>query len=186
MSAPGKAGFLRRLLRPLRHRSPRFLACTLFLGLGVFLAAAQLPRHFALTLTDSVTPRLFFLDEAHKAGPGDYVLFRIAEERIRAAAVGGILEQVRNGGEVRVIKRIGCVEGQRLVVVEREYFCEGVWLGRAKEVSRKGEPLTAFVFNGKIPAGEVFVVGDHPDSFDSRYFGLVGRAAFLARARPLF
>lgn len=186
MSAPGKDCLIRRLLQPLRHKSPRFLARVLALGLLVFLAAAQLPRHFALTLTDSVTPRLFFLDKAHKAGPGDYVLFRIEEEHIHAADVGGILELVRNGGEVRVVKRIGCGAGQRLVVVEREYFCEGVRLGLAKEVSRKGEPLAAFVFNGEIPAGEAFLVGDHPDSFDSRYFGLVKRSAFIARARPVF
>ena len=47
-------------------------------------------------------------------------------------------------------------------------------------------PLPLFRFDGVIPEGKLFVVGHHPRSWDSRYFGFVDVEEVLNRAYPLF
>jgi signal peptidase I/conjugal transfer pilin signal peptidase TrbI len=86
-----------------------------------------------------------------------------------------------------VMKILGCNEGDLLTVdAEKKFYCNGEYLVRAKDISLKGEPLQHFVFNGTIPKGVMFVMGQHKDSFDSRYFGFVDKSRILAKAYPIF
>lgn len=86
----------------------------------------------------------------------------------------------------RVIKRVSCVPGERLETRGRDYYCNGMFLGRAKEVGRKGQKLDNFAFNGTVPEDRMFVTGDHPDSYDSRYWGFLSKEEVTASANPLF
>ena len=72
------------------------------------------------------------------------------------------------------------------VDAEKKFFCNGEYLVRAKDFSLKGEPLQHFTFNGPVPKGFMFVMGQHKDSFDSRYFGFVEKSRILAKAYPIF
>jgi signal peptidase I/conjugal transfer pilin signal peptidase TrbI len=86
-----------------------------------------------------------------------------------------------------VMKILGCNEGDVLTVdTDKMYYCNGEYLVRAKDFSLKGEPLQHFVFNGTIPKGVMFVMGQHKDSFDSRYFGFVEKNRIMAKAYPIF
>lgn len=85
------------------------------------------------------------------------------------------------------MKIIGCDEGEVLTVDANKYFyCNGEYLVKAKDLSLKGEMLQHFIFNGKIPEGFMFVMGQHKDSYDSRYFGLLEKTRVIAKAYPLF
>lgn len=85
------------------------------------------------------------------------------------------------------LKRVECDEGEQLSVDEsKTYFCSGRYLGRAKDRSRAGEAVRHFCFNGVVPAGKMFVMGDHIDSYDSRYIGFVDKAEVVGRAWPIF
>jgi len=106
---------------------------------------------------------------------GDYVMFRTRTD---------LVDRCREG--CYLIKRVVCTAGQRLRVRNREFFCDGVFLGRAKTRSKKGVPVQAFRYDGVIPEGMLFVMGCHPDSYDSRYFGFVRVSDVEAVARPLF
>jgi conjugative transfer signal peptidase TraF len=147
-------------------------------------AGSFLPGRISVTLTPSVKHRVWWLskDTSH-VRHGQYVLFHLPSSRLTGMAVP---ETVVNGLDIRAIKRVGCDEGETLSRRGRDFFCEEEFLGHAKERSQKGEPLAPFQFSGKIPPGEVFLVGDHPDSFDSRYFGLVEKSNYQAWARPIF
>ena len=75
--------------------------------------------------------------------------------------------------------------GDTLTTQQSTYFCNGKYLGEAKPMTMKDEPLTQFVFNGTIRAGQAFLMTPHPDGFDSRYWGFASMDK-LQKVRPLF
>jgi len=148
------------------------------------IAGAFLPGRISVTLTPSVIHRVWWLsDDTSQVRHGEYVLFHLPYDRMKGMPVPDAVSDKKG---IRAIKRVGCDEGEALRRKGRDFFCGDEFLGRAKERSQKGQPLTPFPFYGMIPPGEVFLVGDHPDSFDSRYFGLVEKEHYLAWARPIF
>lgn len=150
----------------------------------VALAGSWLPGRISVTLTPSVKHRIWWLSQdISRIRHGEYVLLHLPVARLAGLPVP---EAVTEGGSIRAIKRVGCDEEEELRRVDRDFFCGGEFLGHAKKQSQDGKPLAPCAFSGKIPVGQVFLVGDHPDSFDSRYFGLVEKRLFLAWARPVF
>lgn len=147
------------------------------------ITGAMIPSRFAVTLSPSLDYRVFFLSNFSTFEKGDYVLFYVRSEHIEKPTMA--------------IKKIACDEGETLIAVEignKSYFCvprfahwfNHEYIGTAKEYSLKGEKLESFAFNGKIPKGYAFVVGQHKDSYDSRYFGLVRKSEIKAKAYPIF
>lgn len=141
---------------------------TAALGLGLWL-----PAHISVALTPSLGYHVFFLtakgEELFKVG--EYLLFA---KKVDIAKID------------RLLKIVGCAPGQRLSVVNGEYACDGHILGQAMHSDSKGKPLPRFVFNGQVPAGSLFMIGPHPRSYDSRYFGFIHAASVLSKAWPLW
>lgn len=130
------------------------------------LVAWYLCQHIKVTLTNSLSKRVFWAVKD--------------QEKTRAIKTGMyiIFDQYVPKPESRVltfIKKVGCSRGEHLKFDSESYFCNEKYIGHAKRKSLKGEPLTPFIFNGRIPEGMFFAVGDHPYSFDSRYVGLISR-----------
>jgi len=139
------------------------------------LAASLIPQRIAVTLTPSVRHRIYLLDRApekQNISKTSYVLLRIDSKYL--------------GGARITIKQVACREGDTLRVEEARYYCNNVYLGKAKAFSLKGERVGHFNYDGVIPADDLFVFADHPDSFDSRYFGFVRKDDVLAIAYPIF
>lgn len=132
-----------------------------------------LPGHISITLTPSLGYRVFFLAAAGEEPfrEGDYLLF---SKRIETATTD------------RLLKRVGCAPGQRLSAINGEYACDGHFLGRAMSRDSKGKPLPQFAFNGEVPPDSLFMVGPHPRSYDSRYFGFIHADSVLNKAHPLW
>jgi len=142
---------------------------------AALLAWIYLISHISVTLTPSLSHRVFYIDKGFsKAGKGDYVLFDFSSELIEG------------GRPVKGLKQIGCDEGDYLQEMMGDYFCGMEYLGRAKERSLKGEPLSRFTYRGAVPPGKIFVVGDSVDSFDSRYWGFLDKREIIAKAYPIF
>lgn len=151
----------------------------LWLAITVLLTAGTLiPYKISVTLTPSLKHRIYWLiRNPDKVVRGDYVLFRHKE----------ISDRMGMKKSEDVMKILGCNEGDLLTVdAEKKFYCNGEYLVRAKDISLKGEPLQHFVFNGQIPKGLMFVMGQHKDSYDSRYFGFVYKSRILAKAYPVF
>ena len=84
-------------------------------------------------------------------------------------------------------KRIAGVPGDEIDVKDRKVYLNGKLIGEAKTHSRIGtlmEPIKP----GVIPPGYYFVVGDHPDSLDSRYeiTGLISAQQFIGKGYAIF
>ena len=155
------------------HNWRFWLAITVLL-----IAGTLLPYKFSVTLTPSLKHRIYWLTRnPDKVVRGDYVLFRHKE----------LSDRMGTKKSEDVMKILGCNEGELFTVdAEKKYYCNGEYLVRAKDISLKGEPLQHFVFNGTIPKGAMFVMGQHKDSYDSRYFGFVDKSRILAKAYPIF
>ena len=146
-----------------------------FLVLSLAIAGAVIPSRFTINPTPSLGATLFLLKNSPEAvRKGDYVVFRLKETDRRAPGR-------------QLVKKVTCDEGEILGVKEKEYWCNGdKYLGRAKELSLKGERLDSFSYNGIIPKGFCFVSGYHKDSYDSRYWGFLDKKDVNALAYPLF
>lgn len=90
------------------------------------------------------------------------------------------------------LKRIAGMPGDRVEVRGREvYVCPRSGMpcdlvAKRTEFDRTGRPWPAPGFEGTIPNDHYFVVGVHPLSFDSRYFGPIARPSILGRAVPVY
>lgn len=84
-------------------------------------------------------------------------------------------------------KRIAGLPGDRVTVLDRYVFVNGVNVGRAKFQTVDHKPLQP-IAPRVIPAGYYYVQGVGADSFDSRYelSGLVASRQILSKVRPLF
>lgn len=143
------------------------LFVALLLGTVLFTSRYQL----AVNMTESLPGSVFLIDKSHKrAVKGELVAFTWKNA-----------PPIPEG--ITVIKRVAGVTGDSVKVENRHVLINGLFVGRAKETSRTGEPLVA-IDEGLIPQDYFFATGDHPDSFDSRYKrpGLISTDAIKGRA----
>jgi conjugal transfer pilin signal peptidase TrbI len=133
--------------------------------------------------SDSVRYRLF-LKVSTPPAPGDYVL--VSKDALREEDIELIKKHGINNIP-SIVKKIGCSEGEILTVnTNLEYYCGSEYLGQAKTKTRKGFPLKPFIWNGPVPEGKVFIIGDNPYSYDSRYIGFVDRSHIITTLSPVF
>lgn len=151
----------------------------------VLLSGMMIPSRICITLTPSLNKRVFWMSHnVENIQKNDYVLFSLDTGRLSPDI--SIPDDVRKGDEVRAMKRVACVTGDLLKVDGQDYFCNDSFIGRSKLISIKGKRLTPFTYNGIVPEGLVFLIGDHPDSYDSRYYGFIDRMTFQAHVWPIF
>ena len=94
-------------------------------------------------------------------------------------------DEVTGGRKVYLLKRVGCLSKQSLKVSGKNYYCDGAYLGKAKEHDKKGRMVRNFEWDGPVPDGQFFAIADHKDSYDSRYYGFVELSKVENRAWPL-
>ena len=144
------------------------------------LLGAWLPGRITVATSASLDHRVFLLRPVPaQIETNDYLVFRHRD-----------LAQVRQGlgaNRERMIKRVGCRPGEWLQVdAEYRFSCNGRPLGQALATDSQGRPLPRFTHNGPVPAGQLFLVGTHHRSYDSRYFGFVDAHEILHQALPLW
>ncbi len=135
------------------------------------LAVYVTERNILVTVSASVEHRWFWRT-ADTPSRGDYATFMLKHP-------------LAGDQPVRLTKRLACWSGDVLSISGRDYFCNGEFLGVAKETGLNGQALPQFVDQGQIPQGKAFAVGAHKDSFDSRYWGLVD-VEDTERLSPIF
>ena len=148
--------------------------------LAFLLVGSWLPGRITVATSGSLDHRVFFLLPAPaKVELGYYLVFRRQH-----------LSQVQQGLRAdhdQMIKKVGCLPGEQLTMDEANYFfCNGRLLGQALEADSKGRPLPLFSFNGTVPAGKLFMIGTHPRSYDSKYYGFIDVHEISHQALPLW
>lgn len=168
----------------LKHNAVRF-----FLGISrhysrygwmwmlALLIVVVLTHHWKLAYnyTNSLPQTLFAIHLGQKnIERGDYVAFYPPKT---ATA----------GNEMPFVKKVVCLPGESIRTYGQQIFCEDKPVAVAKKVSLKGEPLQK-IQDQVLGEEDYFVLGTHPDSFDSRYsnFGPINRCRFIGKAYPIF
>ncbi len=146
----------------------------------VLYSAKQIPKYFAFSLTDSVGHRFFYFKKGtpESVTNGDFVFFNIKTDK-------KLLPHC--APNCRVIKKVGCTEGQYLKVTEQgQYFCGATFLGASKTQSKTGVNVQPFTYNGIVPKNSFFSIGASKDSYDSRYYGFVKKEKVNGIGIPVF
>jgi signal peptidase I len=154
----------------------------------IVIAGAAIPNYFAVTTTPSLNKRIFFIiksKQIEKLKTGDYVMFSLLKSKPESDLPPKLVRMIKDDGEDSQIKKIGCAAGEELKNIGNEFYCKNKLIAKAKEYSLGGERLKKFEFSGKIPKGNMFLVGDHVDSYDSRYFGFIKAKDIIAMLYPL-
>lgn len=112
---------------------------------------------------------------------GDFILVRIPKSIEKLAAMRGYLP-----GGVPLIKRVAAVVGDDVCAFDGAVIVNGEIVARQRKADRAGRPLPRWNECRELVQGEFFLLGDAPDSFDSRYFGPVTSARAIRRVVPLW
>jgi len=155
----------------------------------ILIAGTAIPNYFAVTTTASLNKRIFFIKkgkQVEKLKTGDYVMFSLLKSKRGNDLPAKLVKMIENDGEELQIKRIGCSAGEEIKNIGNEYYCKNQLIAIAKDYSLGGERLKKFEYSGKIPEGDMFLLGDHVDSYDSRYFGFIKTKDIIATVYPLF
>ncbi len=138
----------------------------LFISLLIGMA---IPGHLTFTKTNSVKHNLFWEINRKTPQKGDYVRLPLYESKVGCEPCS-------------IVKRIGCLPGERLVNKGPKYYCNDEYLGQCETVNS----IEPFKFSGAVPSGMVFLVGDRDKSYDSRYFGFKQIADIETVLYPIF
>lgn len=80
-----------------------------------------------------------------------------------------------------IIKKVGCLPGQHLKITMQQADCDGIKVGHIRHETMDGRQISPALYDGIIPPGKFFLLGEHYFSYDSRYFGLVPAEQILGR-----
>lgn len=83
---------------------------------------------------------------------------------------------------VPVVKRIVATGGARMCAIGKRIMIDGGVVARRLPRDGAGRALPDWQGCRHLGKGQVFLIGDGPSSFDSRYFGAVPRANLIGRA----
>ena len=167
-----------RALIRIRSLNRKKIICILAGYLSIAYAGIIIPERISISPTDSVGAHVFYYKQH----------FKRTDIHKDALVVVPLYTRIRpKCWPCLVVKYIKCDAGDKLGVTHHgEFFCNNVYLGRAKTHSREGVPVQRFEYDGIIPEGKFFAMGSCMDSYDSRYMGLEDKSDIKAVAVPLF
>lgn len=157
------------------------LAATLVgIALVGFSAIAHPQPHLVWNASAS-TPIGLYRVVSGRPERGDFVLVRIPKSIEKLAAIRGYLP-----AGVPLIKRIAAVAGDDVCAFDGAIMVNGDIVARQRKADRAGRFLPRWNGCRELVQGELFLLGDTPDSFDSRYLGPVTSARVIGRLVPLW
>jgi conjugative transfer signal peptidase TraF len=138
--------------------------------------AQQLPFLIIWNASPSVPVGLYLVTRASPR-VGDLVVLRLPPAIAAFAARRGYLPT-----SAYLLKPIAAAAGDLVCRFGEQVFLRGVLAGIAEDADADGNAMPTWQGCRVLQMGEVFVLADHPASFDSRYFGPLDAASIMGRA----
>ena len=138
-----------------------------------------LPKKLIYNASESAPVGFYWIDQ-QPILRGDYVYVRVPQRGRSLIVERGYLPP-----DVPLVKRIAGLHGDRVCRVGVEVSVNGTVLAAAKRRDGLGRRMPDWHGCHIVTGQAVFLLQDHPDSFDSRYFGPVDRRLIIGRATRL-
>ena len=139
----------------------------------------SLPKKLVYNASASAPIGFYWLDH-RPLRRGDYVLIRVPERVRELVEERGYLP-----ADVPLIKRVAGVDGDEICRYGRVISINGNTVTVAERADGLGRPLPDWQGCHILTEQTVFLLQDHPRSFDGRYFGPVDRRLIVGRATKL-
>lgn len=154
------------------------------IGGATFLLVLWLsgPR-VAINTSESLPIGIYFITQTSgkEVGKGDLVLFYDEEINNKAAE----RKYIRAGQMIG--KRVAAVGGEKIRVGPKQTMVLGRKVsGNAPLSDSYGRTMQRFLYDGVVPDGSVFLLGDTDNSYDSRYYGFVEISKIRGTLTPIF
>ncbi|MFN4024425.1 MAG: S26 family signal peptidase [Hyphomonas sp.] len=161
----------------LSSRAKVLLLAAMLAGTG--LAVLRPQERVLYNPSDSI-PKGFYVRDSTEPAPGSIVA-------IRAVDAAPAYSTTRNftGPGHRFLKRIAGMEGDTICAEGSTIRINDVPVAERAEADPAGGPLPAWSGCVTLSGGEVFLLGDHPGSFDGRYWGISQQADLTGPWRPV-
>nr|WP_047165986.1 S26 family signal peptidase [Sphingomonas sp. Y57] len=151
-------------------------------GAAALLATATWPppRLLLWNLSPSAPEGLYAVRPGGPVRSGEIAVVRLPQPARRLAADLGILPP-----HVPLVKRVAAVAGMRVCARGPLISIDFKVVARRRTVDPRGRELPRWQGCRTLGDGQIFLLSDHPDAYDGRYFGplagsdLIGRAVLL-------
>src|SRR5262245_27763091 len=153
------------------------LAMTLAVALIVAPVVAQQPGLLVIWNASSSVPVGLYLITQGSPRVGHLVVVRLPPAIAAFAARRRYLP-----ASAYLLKPVAAVAGDLVCRFGDQVFVRRVLAGIAETADRDGNAMPAWQGCRTLQREEVFVLADHPASFDSRYFGPIDTASIAGRA----
>ena len=139
----------------------------------------DVPKKLIYNASASAPIGLYWLDN-RPIERGDYVLVRVPERVRNLVEERGYLPP-----DVPLVKRVVGLNGDRICRRFGEISIDGLVVATAKRRDGQGREMPDWHGCHILTEHSVFLLQDHPQSFDGRYFGPVDRRLIVGRATRL-
>jgi conjugative transfer signal peptidase TraF len=152
-------------------------------GLGIVLLSAVLPPTPRLVWNASASAPLglYAVTPGAWVEPGEMVIARVPIRYRRLAATRRYLPM-----NVPLVKRVAAHAGDEVCAFGQEIFVNGRRIAARRVTDGKGRSMPAWNGCTVLRGRQLFLLMDHPASFDGRYFGLTEAADVVGKARLLW
>lgn len=159
---------------------PAFLFGTAIPVLALAVASVvSLPKKLIYNASASAPVGFYWIDQ-RPILRGDYVYVRMPE-RVRDL----VIERGYLPPDVPLLKRVAGLRGDRICRQFGEISVDGLVVATAKRRDGQGREMSVWHGCHILTEQTVFLLQDHPQSFDGRYFGPVDRSLIIGRATRL-
>lgn len=147
-------------------------------GIGLVLIALR--GTIAINISESLPVGIYLQKGSEDVKRGDIVLFYSTRINQDAAERG----YIRKGSKLG--KRVVAIEGDHLQTGKKTIIKGQVISTKIQLKDSQNRPMEIFEYQGKVPPGHIFVIGDTPGSYDSRYYGFVQKSDIQKKLKPIF
>ncbi len=151
---------------------------SLILNAVLLLGNAKLLPEIHINNSDSA-PKGFYLITNDEPGKDDYVI--VSKDKLDIDVE--IYEYIPDS----LLKKISFCENEAIIINEKGLYIDGNVIHMFEQAINEELNIEAIPYYCNIVLGdnEVFLMNEHPRSFDSRYFGAVSKD-ILRKAEPLW
>ncbi len=144
-----------------------------------FAEVQNLPTKLIYNGSESAPPGFYWIENL-PVKRGDYVLTNVPKRFKMLINQRGYVRH-----DVPLLKQIIAIEGDVICRKDREILLNGVTIAVARLLDQSSRKLPIWQGCHRLMSDDLFLLQDHPSSFDSRYFGPVQRSLVIGKATKL-